>query len=132
MGDGRIMPEIGERLSAIAPWMARNGEAIIGTEPGFEPWQFYGPSTRRGETVYLHLLMRPYETVSVRGVPIRRVKTVRDVATGTLLKHRGRAPVLDELFRTPDPTGELTISVPPELVDEFATVIAIEFEAASA
>ena len=50
--------------------MSTNGESIIGTKPGLEAWQFYGPSARRGETVYLHLLMRPYETMTVRGVPI--------------------------------------------------------------
>ena len=95
-GDGTVPPEQVERLEAVGAWLQRHGEAIFGTEPALEPWQFYGPTTRsahvdatvgpahaegtRGasggdsvvERIYLHLLMRPYETVTVRGLPIRR------------------------------------------------------------
>jgi alpha-L-fucosidase len=82
MGDGRLPPEQLERLEAIAGWMAANGESIAGTEPGLEPWQWYGPSTRRDSTVYLYALMRPYDSVTVRGVPIKWVKGVRALSTG--------------------------------------------------
>src|SRR5262249_60275560 len=88
MAGGRIPPEPAERLEAIAGWMARHAEAIVGTAPGLEPWQFYGPTTRRGDRIYLHLLLRPYEQVTVRGLPIRRVTA-------------GRAP-----RRGPAPGGE--------------------------
>ena len=67
MGNGELPPEQIERLDAVAHWMNRHAEAVVGTEPGLEPWQFYGPSTRRDSTVYLHLLMRPYDAVTVRG-----------------------------------------------------------------
>jgi alpha-L-fucosidase len=126
MGDGRIQPEIAERLAAMQPWMARHGEAIIGAEAGLEPWQFYGPTTRRGNTVYLHLLMRPYESVTLRGVHIRRVKSVTVLGSGALLPVSGRCPVMDQLFNR-DPVGELTITVPESELDQFATVIAVEF-----
>lgn len=127
MGDGSLPGEITERLDAIQPWMAKHRESIIGTTPGLEPWQFYGPSTRRDETIYLHLLMRPYETVSVRGVPVKRVQSVRVVGSGTELRHHGRTQILDEWFN-PDPMGELTINVPENEIDDLATVIAIEFK----
>lgn len=125
-GDGHLPPEQALRLEALGAWMRRNAESIVGTSPGLEPWQWYGPSTRRGSTVYLHLLSRPYDTVTVRGVKVRSVQSVREVATGRELAWRPRIAILDQLIN-PDPEGELTIAVPTELVDEFATVIAVEF-----
>ena len=123
-GDGSLPAENVERLEAIERWMSRNGESIVGTEPGLEPWQFYGPSTKRGGTAYLHLLMRPYESVTVRGVPIRRVRSVRALSTGEALEYSTRAAIIDSVQA--DPKGELTIEVPERVVDEYATVIAVE------
>jgi len=125
-GDGTLPPEQAARLEAIAGWTARNGECIVGTEAGLEPWQFYGPSTRRDETVYLHLLMRPYDDVSVRGVRVKRVKSVRALAAGEELRFTTRTSIADTLFN-PDPLGELTITVSEAVTDEMATVIAVEF-----
>lgn len=75
--------------------------------------------------MFLHLLMRPYETVSVRGVPVRRVRSVRELASGRALEHRGRTPILDQLANA-DPLGELTIRVPEDVLDPLATVIELE------
>ena len=126
-GDGSLPPEQVERLGVIAGWMDRHAESIHDTEPGLAPWQFYGPSTRRGSRLYLHLLSRPYDTVAVRGVPIRRVGAVTALATGTALDASGRCPVIDEMFNA-DPTGELTIRVPESVIDPIATTIAIDLE----
>jgi len=126
-GDGAIPDDQMERLQAVAEWMARN-EAITGSTPGLEPWQFYGPSTRRGVTVYLHLLMRPYETVAVRGVPIRRVKSVSVLGDGRALEFQTRCAILDQLLNS-DPMGELTITVPEDALDPLATVLAVEIAA---
>jgi len=125
MGDGRLPAEQVERLDAVAGWMASHGESIVGTTPGLEPWQFYGPSTRRGSHLYLHLLMRPYETVSVRGVPIKRIGSVQALATGEALPYTTRCAILDS-FLNSDPMGELTITVPEPIVDPYATVIAVD------
>jgi alpha-L-fucosidase len=122
--DGALPAENLERLDAIEGWMSRNEESIVDTEPGLEPWQFYGPSTKRGETLYLHLLMRPYESVTVRGIPIRRVRSVRTLSTGGVLEYSTRAAIIDSV--QPDPKGELTIEVPEGAVDVYATVIAVE------
>ena len=54
MGDGAIPPEQVERLEVFADWMESQQGSIVGTDAGLEPWQFYGPSTRRGDRVYLH------------------------------------------------------------------------------
>jgi alpha-L-fucosidase len=123
-GDGTLPPEQVERLQAIGRWLAANGESITGTTPGLEPWQCYGPSTRRGDRVYVHLLMRPYDHVTVRGMPIRRVRSVRALATGTDLAFTTRTGIIESLID--DPRGELTIEVPVEVVDDDATVLAID------
>jgi alpha-L-fucosidase len=120
--DGSLPPTQVERLDALTGWMHRNAEAIHDTRPGLEPWQFYGPSTRRADVVYLICVQRPYDTVTVRGVPIRRVEGARHLASDTPLAFRGRCTVLDELLNS-DPVGELEITVPPALIDELATVV---------
>lgn len=125
MGDGALPPEIAERLAVIETWMSRNAESIIGTTPGLEPWQVYGASTRRDDTVYVHLLMRPYDTVTVRGLRTKRVRSVRALSTGAALDFTTRCSVIDTLFN-PNPTGEVTISVPEDSNDPYATVLAIE------
>ena len=125
MGDGRLMPELVERVDVIEAWMARNGESIIGTTPGLEAWQWYGPSTRRGNITYVHLLARPYDTVTVRGVRIKRVRSVRALSTGSELAFTGRSSIVDTLVNA-DPVGELTIEVPEDAIDGYATVLAID------
>jgi alpha-L-fucosidase len=125
-GDGNLPPEQLERLDVIAAWMARNGESIVGTAPGVEAWQWYGPSTRRNGTVYLHALMRPYESVTVRGVYIKRVKSVRALSTGEALQFSSRCSIMDRVLNS-DPQGELTIEVPESAIDPHATAIAVEF-----
>ena len=125
MGDGRIQPELLERLAVLETWMAGNCESILGTQSGLEPWQFYGPSTRNGNRIYLHLLMKPYESISVRGIPIKQVKSVQILANGRELAYSTRCSIIDSLF-DPDPLGELTIQIPETSVDPYATVIAID------
>jgi alpha-L-fucosidase len=122
---GALPAEQIARLDALATWMSAYGDSIHDSLPGLEPWQFYGPSTRKGERVFLHLLMRPYESVSVRGVPIRRVRAVRELKSGRALEHRGRTTILDQMANA-DPLGELTIRVPEDLLDPLATVIELE------
>ena len=126
-GDGSLPPEQTERLAEVSAWMARNGAAVLDTVPGLEPWQWYGPSTRSpdGATVYLHLLARPYDTVTARGLPVRRVRAVRELASGRELTFRTRCTVMDELFNW-DPRGEVVIDVPAELVDDLATVLVVD------
>ena len=127
MGDGRIPPAQQERLEAVARWMSRYGESILNTQPGLEPWQFYGPSTRKDNFYYLHLLMKPYETISVRGISIKQVKSVKIVGSNEPLTYSTRCSILDELTQ-PDPQGELTITIPESAIDPLATAIAIELD----
>ncbi|MCK6556759.1 alpha-L-fucosidase [Candidatus Binatia bacterium] len=124
-GDGDLPPEQIERLDGVADWMARHGESIVGTVPGLEPWQFYGPTTRRDGRIYLHCLMRPYETVTVRGMPVRRIRGATVLGTGHAVTWITRAPLVDTLLN-PDPVGEVTIRIPEADIDPLATVVALE------
>ena len=124
-GDGSLPPEQIELLEHVAAWMDRHGAAITGTDAGLAPWQVYGSSTRAADRVFVHLLLRPYERVTVRGLPVRRVRHVRDLATGRELTWRSRGAVLDQLLNA-DPHGEVAIDVPEDVVDPLATVLEIE------
>lgn len=128
-GDGTLPPEQVERLEHVGRWMRAHGESIHDAEPGLQPWQHYGPSTRRGNRVYVHLLMRPYDTVTVRGVQVRRAERVIELASGRELKFRTRTGIVESLM--PDPPGELVVEVPQDVVDDDATVLAVDFRDAS-
>jgi alpha-L-fucosidase len=124
--DGSLPPEQLSRLAAVGEWVARNGDAIRDVTPGFEPWQFYGPSTRRDDRYYVFLTMRPYETVSVRGVRVGKVRGVR-VLDGDHLAFTTSATAEQELFGG-DPVGEVIIDVPERVLDPIATVLEIAIE----
>jgi alpha-L-fucosidase len=109
--------------------MDRHGDSIVATSPGLAPWQWYGPSTRAGDRVFLHLLARPYDTVTVRGVPVRRVESVCDLGTGATLRFRPRVSVVDQILRNADPVGELQIEVPAGVADDLATVLELRLTA---
>ena len=125
MGNGELPAEQVERLATVSAWMNDHAESIIDTEPGLEAWQFYGTSTRRGQRFYLHLLMQPYDTISVRGVPINRVAAVRSLKTNQPLEYTTRCAILDSL-QNPDPLGELSIQVPAAVIDPSATVLVVD------
>jgi alpha-L-fucosidase len=102
--------------------MADHAEAIRGTTAGLAPWQFYGPSTRKGNRIFLHLVWRPYESFRVRGIRLNKVESVRHFASGSPLEYAKRATAQEELFGR-DPVGDLVISVPEALIDPVATVV---------
>ena len=107
--------------------MAAHREAVVGVTPGLEPWQFYGPSTRRDGRVYCIALAKPYESITVRGLPTKRVKAVTALGTDTDARRSEPTPRSWSAFM-PDPTGEMIVSVPADVIDEYATVIAIDIE----
>ncbi|RPJ61342.1 MAG: alpha-L-fucosidase [Dehalococcoidia bacterium] len=130
MGDGQLPPEQIQRLNDMAAWMALNHESITGTKPGLESWQFYGPSTQKDNTIYLHLLSKPYESITVRSVHVNKVKSVRVLGSGKELQFTKRVTLLDqvrkELMNFNDPVGDLVVIVPESVIEPHATVIAIE------
>ncbi len=83
MPDGRIEERQVERLREMGAWLARNGESIYGTRGG--PWKPEKglASTRKGSTVYLHLLRGDARTVELPGLP-RRVKSAALLGGGVV------------------------------------------------
>jgi alpha-L-fucosidase len=130
-GRGEFPPEAVERLDAFAGWMTAHAESVRDVRPGLQLWQFHGPSTRRthadgSERLYLHLVMRPYEHVVARGLPIGRVTGVTLLGDGRPLPWRATPNLRDVQARTPDPTGELVVDVAPGRLDALCSVIAID------
>ncbi len=70
--------------------------------------------------------MRPYESVSVRGVFVKRLKAVTVLGTGAKLDFTSQVSAVDMMFNK-DPVGELIIEVPESVLDPYATVLAIDF-----
>ena len=55
MPTGEIAPEQANLLKEMGAWLAKYGESIYGTRGGpFKPGD-YGVSTRKGNTIYLHI-----------------------------------------------------------------------------
>jgi alpha-L-fucosidase len=71
--------------------------------------------------------MKPYDTVSIKGISVNKVKSVRELRTGEELPYKKRITVVDLITENTTPHGELTVTVPDHVVDPYATVIAIEF-----
>ena len=69
--------------------------------------------------------MQPYESVTVRGIFIKRIQAVSLVAGGESLQYSTRCAIVDSLFSA-DPLGELTIQVPSVALNPYATVIAVD------
>jgi alpha-L-fucosidase len=56
MPNGRIQPECVERLEAMGKWLQKYGESIYGTRGGPISPREWGVTTRKGKTVYVHIL----------------------------------------------------------------------------
>jgi len=68
MPTGEIAPEQANRLKELGAWLARYGESIYGTRGGpFKPGD-YGVSTRKGNTVYLHLCEWTEDVLKLPGI----------------------------------------------------------------
>jgi alpha-L-fucosidase len=69
MGDGNIDPKDVSILQGIGDWWKVNGESIRGTTRTPLPVQTWGESTRKGDTLYLHVFNWPAgDTLTVGGL----------------------------------------------------------------
>jgi alpha-L-fucosidase len=69
MPDGRIEPRQVKRLEEMGDWLGKYGETIYGTRGGlWKPTKTLA-STRKGNTIYLHLLGWNGETVTLPNIP---------------------------------------------------------------
>jgi alpha-L-fucosidase len=106
-----------ERMQAIGAWLKTNGEAVYGTQPG--PLQGVDGyrTTRRGSTVYLHVLDWPTDGVL-------RLPALSGTVTGAALL-ADRAPL--QVQREGE--GWLIQGGPTSAPDPIDTVVALEVSA---
>jgi alpha-L-fucosidase len=71
MPDGRIEPRQVDRLHEMGDWLRKYGESIYGTRGGPFKTTASLASTCKGNTVYVHLLDWPSETIALPGLPKR-------------------------------------------------------------
>lgn len=113
MPDGRIEPRQVERLKEMGAWLARYGTTIYGTRGG--PWKPGADfaSTRRGNTVFVHILRWKDDSLTLPALPRRIVRHA--VLTG------GSATVQQR------PDG-VVLSVPAADRDAIATIIQLDLD----
>lgn len=113
MPDGDIEPRQVERLKEMGAWLQKNGESIYGTRGGpWKPTKAFA-STRRDNTVYLHVMRWEGDRISV---PDIRAK----VKKASLLSG-GKADIHQA-------DGQLTVSVPEAARDAIDTIVRLELE----
>jgi alpha-L-fucosidase len=112
MPNGKIQPEFVERLRQMGAWLNKYGESIYATRGGPirpRPW---GVTTRKGNTVYVHILNWPDATIALPQLPAK-------VKSAKFLKDGSKAEYSESEY------GFL-LKIPPSAVDEYDTVVALE------
>lgn len=130
MGNGEFPPEAHDRLRGLASWMRRHSESIYGTRPGLSLSQFASPSTQRdiegGCRIYLHLTMRPYDRVVVRGMPVERIVAVSLLGHNRSLPWTAGTWLSEAQKGVSDPRGDLVVELTDDDLDEFCTVVVVD------
>jgi alpha-L-fucosidase len=90
MPDGRIEPRQVQRLEEMGDWLKKYGETIYGTRGG--PWKPTRSlaSTRKGNTIYLHLLGWDGTTVTLPGIPRRIIASSLMTGGTAVVNQTGR------------------------------------------
>jgi alpha-L-fucosidase len=111
--DGVIDPEQASRLREVGDWLAKDGESIYGTRGG--PWKpdKYGASTRKGDTIYVHVLHWPDVSLKLPNIPVK-------IARAKLL-NGGKADVCQT-------ESGIEISVAPADRDANDTVVVLKLD----
>ena len=133
MPDGRIEPRQVESFRQIGKWMKKYGESIYGTRggpfisPDRNAWtwrstrdgfklpsgRWWGGSTHKGKTVYLHILRWPGDSITLP--PIDRKIISSSVLTG------GKATVKQT-------ASGITVTVGAKDRDDLDTIVKLEFD----
>ena len=102
--DGTIQPEAAERLRAIGEWLHAYGHSIYGTRGGPVSPRSWGATTRRGDTIYVHVLDWPD----------------RDLSLPPLGAHVSRASMLGtgERVEAVESTAGVTLTLPSTATSE--------------
>jgi hypothetical protein len=123
MGDGRMDPKDVAILQGIGAWWKVNGESIRGTTRTSLPVQTWGESTRKSNTLYLHVFNWPTNGQLVVGGLKSAVKKA------WLLSDPQRTPLvtprLNPIYDVRNPL-DVTIRVPAKAPGAADSVIVVE------
>ena len=113
MPTGEIAPEQVNRLKEMGTWLAKYGQSIYGTRGGpFKPGD-YGVSTRKGNTIYLHICDWTQDVLKLPPIPAKILRS--RLLTGGQVRVRQTA------------TG-LEVSVPESDRQPLDTIVALELD----
>ncbi|NUQ60921.1 MAG: alpha-L-fucosidase [Pirellulales bacterium] len=112
MPDGRIEPRQAERFRQIGAWLRQYGESIYGTRGG-PFWALNCLSTRRQNTIYVHVLRWYDDTLTLPPLP-RKLVSCRLLTGGT--------PSIEQTDRS------IAIGVPAEHRQELDTILTLELD----
>jgi alpha-L-fucosidase len=113
MPDGRIEPRQVERLKEMGAWLKEHGQSIYSTRGGpFKPGN-WGASTYKGNTIYIHVLNWPEDTLTLPPIPKKIVAS--SVMTGGAVTVRQTKQAIE-------------ISVPKAYRRELDTIIVLELD----
>jgi len=112
MANGRIQPEFVTRLREIGEWTAKNGESIYGTRGGPIAPHAWGVTTRKGNTVYVHVLDLTDASLLLPSLPAP-VRSAR-------LLNGGRAIDVK--------SGDfgIVLTIPPDAIDPIDTIVVLD------
>jgi alpha-L-fucosidase len=113
MPDGRIEPRQVERLQEMGAWLTKYGESIYGTRGG--PWKpSQGiASTRKGNSIFVHIMRWTGDSVTLPGIPMKISRST--VLTG------GKAEIKQS-------NENVIISVAAQDRREIDTVVKLDFD----
>jgi len=117
-GDGTIDPADVAILQGIGKWMKINAESIHGTTATPLPVQAWGESTRKGDSLYLHVFDWPKDGKLIVGGLKSQIKGAR------LLADSSRTPLKAVRLGECD----WSIEVPAQAPDATNSVVVLQFE----
>jgi alpha-L-fucosidase len=109
--DGTIQPEAVERLRAVGEWLGKFGSSIRGTRGGPVRPRDWGVTTRRGDTVFVHVLNWPDRVLALPDFGAR-------IVSASMMKDGARVAV------TQTENGA-TLTLPPSTADDPDRVVVL-------
>jgi alpha-L-fucosidase len=109
--DGTIQPEAAERLRAVGQWLQTYGTSIYRTRGGPVPPRHWGVTTRRGDTVFVHVLNWQDRVLALPDLGARVVRAA-------MLKGASPVPFAET-------AGGVMLTMPPVSGDEPDRVIVL-------
>lgn len=122
--DGTIPDEQVHILRELGAWTSKHSEAIFDTRKGLPYGHFYGPTTLSADsaTIYLFLSQGSSDKLVIKGLR-NEIKRIQVLGTGATIPHK----IVGKISWSWVP-GLVYINVPPELHDQYITVLKIELD----